>query len=976
MASKLTIGTLLLVLAVVATTPYIDRLVSSSPTGQWSPTVGQTAPTLQVVDHRGEPFDLANLTEKVVLLEYVGMQCPACQSLSDAESFGTFGGVSAQPMLQSVKQLLERFGAGTDIQDDRLVFAQLILYDLDTGSPSFETVQDWASHFQFDQRPNHYVLKGTPQLQSKIPTSMVPGFLLIDKQGLVRCLSDKSDPLVLYEELLPMVPRLLAEGPEENENTQLVNVNKARDRELLSAAQTNLQKGKKHARRHEYGEALGFLKTAVRISEQENDQESLVKALMELGEVQQKIGQTSPAIETFKRALKLQIKGKDRLGMGHCLQHLGILHLYSGDLDGSKRFLDLGLRICTKGNDAIGAARCQNGMGCLMMRLGNYRDALAFLHQSLDEFEQLDDREGQGIVSNDLASTYQLLRSYETAMRYQRKAAKIAEELKDPVGTLMTSLNLTSMSAAHRQPRQAMVEVNKCLSLAQKMGHTTAKASSIMLAAELFYQLKRYEQAARFIQRSIRLHRETGNDGMVAQGQAYLASCQSKLGRKKQARSTLDDAIDSSRRLQLHNILADCLDISSQMRLKSELKERNQGLDELAEAIALRERMSTGLNTVTKSRFFDDDGSCYERMITNLVSVGRHTDAFSYSERARSQAFVESMGNQQRPLHKLDPEMAEKEQHLLSQLRSLALMPGGAAPSSQVAQLRSEYEDLLEEMWVQSPEAARLRQVRGPDVEEIQSCLQDGRVLVEFFFGREESWAWVISNQSADVVTLDTNRDRLRNRVVQVRNELATADSLNTETGAIAKLSSELIQPIKHLIRGNSQITVVPHQALHYIPFHVLLTSGKGASQPLFQNFAVDSTPSATALQLSKTRGSRNQGRISLAAIGNAKLEWISEERNRLAIGSSSSLFAKQSHTALPGSLHEVNEIAKIFPTRSFVLLGDAMTTDALRNAATDASIVHIASHGFLDPTNPWVSGVMTADGNDYGRRSFPLGFV
>ena len=72
----------------------------------WPPKLGELMPNLKLEDHRGEEVELASLRGKVVLLEYVGMSCPACQSFSGAAKSGSFGGVRPQSGLRSVASYL------------------------------------------------------------------------------------------------------------------------------------------------------------------------------------------------------------------------------------------------------------------------------------------------------------------------------------------------------------------------------------------------------------------------------------------------------------------------------------------------------------------------------------------------------------------------------------------------------------------------------------------------------------------------------------------------------------------------------------------------------------------------------------------------------------------------------------------------------------------------------------------------------
>jgi CHAT domain-containing protein len=63
----------------------------------------------------------------------------------------------------------------------------------------------------------------------------------------------------------------------------------------------------------------------------------------------------------------------------------------------------------------------------------------------------------------------------------------------------------------------------------------------------------------------------------------------------------------------------------------------------------------------------------------------------------------------------------------------------------------------------------------------------------------------------------------------------------------------------------------------------------------------------------------------------------------------------------LPGATDEALQVAEILGTEP--LIGRRATVDAVRNALSDASLVHLAAHARFDPTSPLDSPVLLADG-------------
>jgi hypothetical protein len=179
----------------------------------WPPRRGERYPNLTLYDHRGQLVSLASLRGKVILLEPVGMTCEACQSLSGAGKVGCYGHQPAEAGIDALEDYFPRYTGGLSLSDPRIAYVQVLLYGLDLHAPSPTDARDWAHHFKFDERPNVYVLAGTPELIGPASFAMIPGFQLIDKNFVLRAWwqGETGSGDDLWKQLLPMVPQLLDE---------------------------------------------------------------------------------------------------------------------------------------------------------------------------------------------------------------------------------------------------------------------------------------------------------------------------------------------------------------------------------------------------------------------------------------------------------------------------------------------------------------------------------------------------------------------------------------------------------------------------------------------------------------------------------------------------------------------------------------------------------------------------------------------
>ncbi len=174
----------------------------------WPPVVNQVYPEIELSDISSNPVKLSAYAGKVILLEPIGMSCPACQAFVGGDRKGGINGVSPQAGLTSVDALLKAQGIST--ADPRLVRVQLLLYGPGLKAPTLAEAQAWSRHFDFGRRSNEVLFLGDQRYMNQHSFNMIPGFQLIDKNFVLRCDACGHNPKSnMYTELFPMIGKLL-----------------------------------------------------------------------------------------------------------------------------------------------------------------------------------------------------------------------------------------------------------------------------------------------------------------------------------------------------------------------------------------------------------------------------------------------------------------------------------------------------------------------------------------------------------------------------------------------------------------------------------------------------------------------------------------------------------------------------------------------------------------------------------------------
>lgn len=177
----------------------------------WPPKVGAPYPDITLPNYDGQLVRISQLRGKVVILEPIGMTCPACNAFAGSNTHGSLPGAQGANM-PSFEEFFRRDMKDIEYDDPRLVHVSLLLYNLSMQGPRVEDAKAWAEHFKLAGRSNHYVLAGGPGMVNQHSYDMIPGFQLIDKNGVLRVDSSGHNPRDDLRTLLKMVP-VLAEEP-------------------------------------------------------------------------------------------------------------------------------------------------------------------------------------------------------------------------------------------------------------------------------------------------------------------------------------------------------------------------------------------------------------------------------------------------------------------------------------------------------------------------------------------------------------------------------------------------------------------------------------------------------------------------------------------------------------------------------------------------------------------------------------------
>lgn len=355
-----------------------------------------------------------------------------------------------------------------------------------------------------------------------------------------------------------------------------------------------------------------------------------------------------------------------------------------------------------------------------------------------------------------------------------------------------------------------------------------------------------------------------------------------------------------------------------------------EAINYFTKAVEVVELQRASINTETsKIGFVGDKQALYHSLIQALYQKGSYETAFEYVERAKARALVDMLASRKR-FARASASLQE-EGDLIAKLdtaESEANIQDETITADQSSKQRAVVVKLKEEIRNTDPELASLVTVTSTVVAEIQQLLPSDETLVEYFGSGDSLFAFIVNREKIQGAKLEVKG--LNQEIERFRKHIMVPDSYQFKANGQA-LYEKLIQPIEGMI-GSKNLTIVPHGALHYLPFNALLDKDGF----LIDRYSIRVLPSASVMQFLKDRREGHAG--NLLAFGNPDLGDPSYD--------------------LPGAQNETIAITKDQP-KSKLLLRKQATETAVKSFGDQFRYIHFATHGTFDAEKPLSSGLL-----------------
>jgi len=703
-------------------------------------------------------------------------------------------------------------------------------------------------------------------------------------------------------------------------------------------------------------DALADAERARAIFAGSGEYEKLLRLDNNIAFVHNLLGNQLEALRLYHSALSiaetLGETGQKYLGLLY--MNIGLAHESLGDFSQALAYYGHARTIYIDRNETLNIVVIELNIAYIAQARGHYRRALSFLYGILERGVEQFPVEYRA-VKRDMIECYLYLNRYAEA---RDLASQIISDYRKLGATHDTARNLLHLATAEAELSNfdaARAAVEEAEPIFTSLGATTWTATTQLKRGRVALKqgdLRTAYESALIAAKCFALNGQRVNyaTATLLQGQAQLA-----MGDFRKASKAAAIAIGIAQHFNVPS-----LRYASHLLQGQILEAQGETLRAVRcyqAAAATVERVQRGLTITLRAGFLEDKGEASRNLIELYLRAGQTTCAFDALERAKSQVLMSYVANREQFHWAQSDAYSRTLREELNKLREehqwfyrLAHEPprsteyvNAIQPEQALAEVvvrERRIRSITEQLYLHGGDDTQAKHVETTSLKDIQSTLQEGTLLIEFYNDGSRLWAFVLNGQTIHVHSLPITVEILNQLLVQLRSNMSGALAIDPRTDAarrllhlaqriLKRLYSLLIEPLALPGYHPKKLVIVPYGALHYLPFNILYDG----SAYLIEKHQI----------------------VILPAAGLATRPALKRDPGAL-------ILAHSWEGRLPHTLAEAQMVQRLF--NGALCSGEAANRAALQ--AFPTQILHIATHGEHRLDQPDLSYLQLADGQLY----------
>ena len=713
------------------------------------------------------------------------------------------------------------------------------------------------------------------------------------------------------------------------------------------------------------------------------------------------------AVQTAQQALRLWNTVGDKSAIATTHSQIGQYYMAQNLLEEATKNYQTARHLSEELQDKSGQARSLIALGFIEYRKGSWQDSIDYHTRAQELVDEKAEPQRMGQVAVGLAEAFNESGLPERGLIHFRRAQEYYRQTQAPALIAYTMWGLGRTYYFLGDYAEAVNQFNLALASVSEDGLQAAQCHEHL--GRVLIATREYPTALEHLQSALAIYQRSSNPKEAAQVLGLMGEIYQQQGKIPLAREKFQESLQTF--VKLSDRLNQAAIYYALGRLELQQDNLEQAEDYLRKSLEVTEDIrrvstSTDLTAAFSATVHDRYQSfieCLMRRRRGQPNPDLDVRAFETSELARARSLGEMLSSTGTGFAPgVDPELVAQEKSLRQSLRvkedfKVQLLSGDykredlAALENELARLEKQYQELNATLRARYPSFENLTRPRGWKLKEIQDGVvaDDQTLLLEYSLGPDRSYVWAVTRQGLTAYELPPEKTineaaRKVYELISAPPDAIAANSLSQQAGQLSEL---ILAPVASELNNKKRIIVIADGALNYIPFQ-FLPSPAANHDELVAGYEVINAPSASILGQLRQETSRRQPPANvLAAFGDPvfqsnyaqqkdkRTEQIAQTRAESwppatrDIDPAGDSFNPSSIEPLFYARLELANLRQVAGSKTLMATRFDATPEKLRTTdLTKYAILHLATHGILDPKRPERSGLILSTVNIDGQ--------
>ena len=661
------------------------------------------------------------------------------------------------------------------------------------------------------------------------------------------------------------------------------------------------------------------------------------------------------ALECYERAYSQLLPDKDPEGLIAALHNVAMCLIMLNEYERADRAYEEVIQLCREHKLPLAMAQAEYNRAYLHYLRGAYGRAIQELRAARETAQAAGDAYHSALCQLDLSEIYLELNINQDATELSREAFTSFKQLNMGYESAKALCNSAIALSQQGEGFRALELFAQARNLFVQERNQVWPSLIDLYRAIVYFNEGRLPEARQYCMAALEFFGASPLPGRAILCRLLLAKICMKTGEVEAAARESQAALEHLRDMEMPLLAYQAHLVMGQVAESSHHPQEAQSHYRIA--TEMLETLRGGVHgEELKISFVKNKLEVYENLVDLcLASSARpeaQEEAWTYMEQAKSRGLLELITRPMEPVPAEGPQesgVARKIRDLREQLNwyyhrieaeQLAQVPAADERLLALRDLAGKREKellrALREMPAGAAEATGVKSAATVPLTAVREALGSNTTLLEYFRVQDRILAAIVTGDGVEVVPIASAPNvarilgMLQFQFAKFR--LGSAyltefqDPLLEATRAhLNDLYSQLLAPLLPKVKGQ-RLIIVPHELLHYVPFHALF-DGK---QYLIDSFTVSYAPSASI--------------------------YVQHRRKQVNKTGCSLILGVPDRQA-PSIYEELQAVAEIVP-QAKVFLGNTANEMALKEHGPHSRLIHIATHGFFRQDNPMFSGI------------------